>query len=74
MVKNITFSAEEDLLEKARSKAALQHKSLNEAFREWVRQYAYGGRDSSSNYAGLMKKLANVAAGRKFTRQEMNER
>lgn len=74
MVKNITFSAEEDLLEKARSKAVLQHKSLNEAFREWIRQYAYAGKNLSSNYASLMKKLAKVDAGRKFTRQEMNER
>lgn len=74
MVKNITFSAEEDLLEKARSKATLQHRSLNEAFREWIRQYAYAGKNISSNYTALMKKFAKVDAGHKFTRREMNER
>ena len=74
MVKNITFSVEADLLRKARSKATHQHKSLNLAFREWILQYVGGGEGRSENYFTLMKKLDSVSAGRKFGREEMNER
>ena len=36
MVKNITLSADEKLIEEARAKASLQKRSLNAAFREWI--------------------------------------
>ena len=35
-MKNITLSADEDLIERARQIARAQHKTLNAAFREWL--------------------------------------
>ena len=74
MVKNVTLTLEENLLVKARSKAVNQHKTLNELFREWVRQYVGVYRGRSDEYRALMKKLGHVRAGRSFSRDEMNER
>lgn len=74
MVKNITLTVEESLLEKARSKAMAQHKSLNVLFREWVGQYVGASRGRSEEYRTLMKRLGHARAGRHFSREEMNER
>ena len=38
-LKNITFSADEDLIEAARKGAAEQGTTLNEQFREWLANY-----------------------------------
>ncbi len=73
MLKNITLSADEGLLRKAREKAAREKKSLNAVFREWIKRYV-GLESSSNNYQVLMEKLIYVKAGSKFSRQEMNER
>lgn len=72
-MKNITLSADEDLIEKARAVARSQHKTLNAAFREWLEQFTAksGG---VAEYDALMRRLRHVNAGRKFTRDEMNER
>lgn len=74
MVKNVTLTVEENLLEKARAKAVAQHKTLNALFREWVGQYVGASKHRSESYQTLMKKLHHVRAGRVFTREEMNER
>jgi hypothetical protein len=73
-MKNITLSAEDSLIEQARQAAKAQHKTLNQAFREWLEQYARPESDRAAEYEALMKRLSYVKAGRKFTRQEMNER
>ncbi len=73
-MKNITLSAEEHLIERARQTARAQHKTLNAAFREWLEQYTAREGDVEA-YDRLMKRLrGHVVAGRKFTREEMNER
>jgi predicted transcriptional regulator len=71
-MKNITFSADEDLIEEARSIARAQRKTLNEVFREWLAQYTArsGG---ATEFDSLMKGLRRVNAGRKFRRDEMND-
>jgi len=72
-MKNVTLSADSDLIEQARAVARGQHKTLNAAFREWLRQYtAQSG--SAQAVDSLMKRLRHVRAGRHFTREEMNER
>jgi hypothetical protein len=72
-VKNITLSADEDLIEQARLVARAQRKTLNAAFREWLAQFtAQSG--SAREAELLMKRLRHVKAGRRFTRDEMNER
>lgn len=72
-VKNITLSAEDDLIEQAREKARKQKTTLNAAFREWLKDYT-GRRDRGKEYDELMQRLNYVRAGRKFTREEMNSR
>ena len=73
MIKNITFNAEESLLRKAREKAMHERKSLNVVFRGWLSRYVNQD-DASSNYHALMKRLKHIVPGRKFSREEMNER
>jgi hypothetical protein len=72
-MKNITLSAEEELIEQARLVAKSQRKTLNAAFREWLQQFTRQS-GSSQEFDSLMKRLKHVKAGRRFTRDEMNER
>lgn len=72
-MKNITLSADEDLIEQARLVARTQHKTLNAAFREWLVQFTTRSGDGQQVDA-LMRRLDHVKAGRHFTRDEMNER
>jgi len=72
-MKNITLSADEHLIEQARLVAKAQHKTLNVLFREWLREI--GSRNGDlKDFDALMKRLNYVEAGRRFTRDEMNER
>jgi hypothetical protein len=72
-MKNITLSADEDLIEQARLVARSQHKTLNRAFREWLLSFT---RQSGNvqEFDALMRRLRHVNAGRRFSRDEMNER
>ncbi|MFI5108306.1 MAG: hypothetical protein ACHP78_05615 [Terriglobales bacterium] len=71
-MKNITLSADEDLIEQARLVARSQRKTLNAAFREWLLQFtAQSG--NGQEIDSFMKRLRHVNAGRHFTRDEMNE-
>ena len=72
-MKNVTLSADEDLIEKARSMARAQRKTLNTVFREWLVQFTSSDGDAR-NYDALMKNLRHIEPGRRFTREEMNER
>lgn len=73
-MKNITLSADEHLIARARQTAQAQHRTLNDAFREWLEQYTAQNGDVEA-YDRLMQRLrGQVIAGRKFTRDEMNER
>lgn len=74
-MKNVTLSADEDLIERARQIARAKHTTLNQAFRDWLADYT--ARESGKReYQALMRNLAQsgVRAGRKFSRDEMNER
>ena len=73
MYKNITLSADEKLIELARQRAANEHRSLNDAFREWMTHWT-GYVDPGLRYDELMSRLDGVDAGRKFSRDEMNAR
>jgi hypothetical protein len=73
MIRNVTFSAEERLLEAARRKAASERRSLNEVFREWLARYVERD-DAPGRFDQLMHRLRYVRAGRKFFRSELNER
>jgi len=72
-MKNVTLSADENLIEQARLVAKAQRKTLNTAFREWLEQFTRQA-GSSQEFDSLMRRLKHVRAGRRFTRDEMNER
>lgn len=73
MLKNITLSAEDILIQRAREKAQSEHTTLNAAFRTWLTQYVKSRR-SGSDYDALMAALSYARPGRAFSRDEMNER
>jgi hypothetical protein len=74
LVKNITLSADENLIEQARKAAAERHTTLNAAFREWLEQYA-GRQRWLEEYDALMQRTRKyVNVDRKYSRDEMNER
>jgi predicted transcriptional regulator len=72
-MKNVTLSADEDLIERARAIARVQQKTLNGVFREWLEQFTANSGDTQS-FDSVMKRLRHVGAGRRFSREEMNER
>jgi hypothetical protein len=73
VLKNITFTAEERLIEGARKRAQRERKTLNDAFRDWLSAYA-GEAAPADRYRTLSRPLLHVSAGGKFSRDAMNER
>ncbi len=73
MLKNITLSAEEALIEQSRERARREKTTLNEVFRRWLSSYA-GQHKAAEEFAQMMEQLSYARAGRSFTRDEMNER
>jgi len=74
-MKNITLSADEALLEAARQRAASERTTLNEQFRQWLRVYARHEQrteNAMETIAELRERLHT--RGRRFSREEMNER
>ena len=74
MARNITFTADEDLIEAAREAARSENTTLNEQFRLWLEGYA---RKRQADRA--METVARIRSqyqmtGPKLTRDEMNER
>jgi hypothetical protein len=72
-MKNITLSADEHLIERARSIARGQRRTLNAAFREWLTQFTQSAGDAQG-FDSLMEQMRHVDAGGRFSRDEMNER
>ena len=71
--KNITFNADKSDIELAREEAQSQNTTLHALFRDWLKGIA-GRKRRAQEYRALMDELRHVNAGRKFTREEMNER
>ena len=72
-VKNVTLSADEELIERARLAAKARHTTLNAAFREWLTQFSEQ-QGHTQEFDALINRLKYVKVNRKFTRDEMNER
>ena len=72
-MKNITLSADANLIEQARLVARSRHQTLNAAFREWLEQYAAQAGGGAAIDA-LMRRLRHVRSSGPYTRDEMNER
>jgi hypothetical protein len=77
-MRNITFSAADELIDQARAKAKAKGVTLNDEFRAWLDGYVKEaatdeGLRRAARFDELMKKMSYVDAGRKFSRDEMNE-
>jgi plasmid stability protein len=74
MLKNITFSVEEEVIAKARAAAKAQGKTLNDMFREWIKKTA----EAEERRKHILTAFESVKdldlGGPKMTREEMNER
>ncbi len=74
-MRNITLSADEGLIEAARERARAEHTTLNEQFRRWLKDYVRREQQAEEAMAVVRELRGKVrTGGRKFTRDEMNER
>lgn len=73
MLKNITLSADSNLIRKAREKAQRDHTTLNAQFRQWLERYVAANLKASA-YDNLMDSMNYANAGKHFSRDELNER
>jgi hypothetical protein len=73
-MKNITFTADESLIEAAREQARADQTTLNEQFRQWLEQYAR--KRQAARAAEVMDRLGRYVAsgGRAASRDALNER
>ena len=71
MLKNITLSAEEHVIKKAREKASNEQKSLNTLFRDWLARYISNA-NVEDDYDRFMESVSYANPGRRFLRDEMN--
>lgn len=73
-MKNITLSADDNLIERARDVARAQKRTLNDAFREWLVQFTQQS-GNVEEFDALMERLRRtVVLHPPYTRDEMNER
>jgi len=73
-MKNITLSADEQLIEAARARARASQTTLNEEFRRWLAVYARP-QETLQRFDETMAALrGQLHVGRKLSREEMNER
>ena len=74
-MKNITFSADEKLIEAARARARAERSTLNVEFRRWLARYSRLDTESANAVAVIDALRSRVCSGgKKFTRDDMNER
>lgn len=73
-MKNITFTADEQLIAAAREQARADNTTLNEQFRQWLEQYAR--KRQAARAAEVMERMGQYVSsgGRKLTREQLNER
>jgi hypothetical protein len=73
-MKNITFSADESLIEAARARAHAEQTTLNEQFRRWLAEYVRT-RERMNRYDTVMRGLrGKLKVVCKLDRESMNER
>lgn len=73
-MRNITLSADENLIEAARQRAAAQHTTLNAQFRLWLADYVGRNRQAAQAMRTVRDLRGKLRVGRKLTREDMNER
>ena len=74
-MKNITLSADASLIVAARERAAAERTTLNAQFRQWLADYAGRRHQADAAMATIRLLRGDIATGgRRFTRDEVNER
>ena len=73
-MRNITFSADEKLIEAARRRAAAQHTTLNAQFGLWLADYVGRERQAVQARRTVRSLQGKLRVGCKLAREEMNER
>ena len=74
-MKNITFSADENLIEAARRQAFAEHTTLNEQFRLWLENYVRREHRAAEAMRVIRELQGSITTGgRRFSRDELNER
>lgn len=75
-MKNITLSAQDDLIDKARRIAINRNSSLNIMFREWLEglNNSQTHDNQEDKLKDLWKRTNYARVGKKLSREEMNER
>lgn len=74
-MKNITLSADEGLIEEARRIATSRKTTLNAEFRLWLDGYVGRKRQAERALSTIHELQTSYGTGgRRFTREEMNER
>ncbi len=74
VMKNITFSADERLIEFARDEAKNRKTTLNQLFRDWLEDLTARDERRSKATAAYEKLATQITSIPKLTRDEMNER
>ena len=72
MLKNITFSADEDLIRRARERAEAERTTLHDEFRQWLEKCAER-LESVEDLVALMDLFGYVTPGGKVQRDELIE-
>ncbi len=74
-MRNITLSADAELIESARARARAERSTLNEQFRRWLADYTHRPSEQDSVLAIIEDLQQRIrTGGRRFSREEMNER
>lgn len=73
-MKNITFSADEHMIELAREEARKRKTTLNQLFRDWIDDLAARDERRKSIRRAFEELDAHVTQVPKLTREQMNER
>ena len=74
-MKNVTLSADEHLIEAARQRAAAERTTLDAQFRRWLEDYVGRRSRADAGAAAIESLRAGISTGgRRFARDEMNER
>ena len=74
---NLTISLHDDLLRRARVRAAESGTSVNAVLREFIESWVGKGSERADAVASLLKRSsrsASARAGRRWTRDELHER
>ncbi len=72
---DITLSANENLIEAARRRAVAEQTTLNEQFQLWLKSYVRGEQQAAEAMRVIRELQSSIFTnGRKFSREEMNER